>query len=150
MGKNVTFLSTEDKSKNKNQLKVPRELSRSPQKELKKRKGNKRPNKKIENENVDFSQSKDKEDDQLASSDKSSYWNKLDEKVADLISKDPERDCRKYNINKRANELFDALDTDKDGQVDEDEFVDGCLLDEVFVDLLENFNGENIWGAVGL
>ena len=38
---------------------------------------------------------------------------------------DPERDCRKYNVNARTKEIFKVLDVDKDGLVDEDEFIEG-------------------------
>ena len=48
-----------------------------------------------------------------------------DAKVADVIKKDPDRDCRKYNIKARAREIFTALDVDKNGLVDEDEFIAG-------------------------
>ena len=51
--------------------------------------------------------------------------NLLDVKVAELIRMDPERDCRKYNVKARAKEIFKALDVDKDGLVDEDEFIEG-------------------------
>ena len=51
--------------------------------------------------------------------------NPLDDKCAELIRKDPERDCRKYNWKKRASELFEALDADSNGFVDDDEFVEG-------------------------
>jgi hypothetical protein len=51
--------------------------------------------------------------------------NLLDVKVAELIRMDPERDCRKYNVKSRAKEIFKALDVDKDGLVDEDEFIEG-------------------------
>ena len=54
--------------------------------------------------------------------------NLLDVRVAELIRMDPERDCRKYNVKKRAKEIFKALDVDKDGQIDEDEFIDGKSL----------------------
>ena len=84
---------------------------------------------------------------------------------------------------KRARELFEALDDDGNGTLDEDEFVQvlrfligyffivqvvnqficnfwhqiifhcimmyhqGCLSDEAFVKLLEDFNGDLIWGS---
>ena len=41
----------------------------------------------------------------------------------------------------RARELFQALDVD--GVVTEE---DGCMRDDVFVMLLENFSGEEVWG----
>lgn len=41
------------------------------------------------------------------------------------MKKDPERDCRKYNVKARAMEIFTALDLDKNGFVDEDEFIAG-------------------------
>lgn len=40
-----------------------------------------------------------------------------DARVADVIKKDPERDCRKYNIRARAREIFTALDVDKNGKL---------------------------------
>ena len=46
-------------------------------------------------------------------------------KFNDIIKKDPERDCRKYNVKARAKEIFNALDLDKNGFVDEDEFIAG-------------------------
>ena len=41
------------------------------------------------------------------------------------MKKDPERDCRRYNVKARALEIFTALDLDKNGFVDEDEFIAG-------------------------
>ena len=59
-------------------------------------------------------------------------------------------------------------DSDKNGFVDEDEFIAGnifsnidfsklcfclflgCMLDEVFVDILENFDADKLWGKFGL
>ena len=90
--------------------------------------------------------------------------NLLDVRVAELMRKDPERDCRKYNVKARAKEIFKALDVDKDGLVDEDEFIEGifdnhylfsilfpgCMLDEVFVGLLISFDGEKLWGQLGI
>ena len=46
----------------------------------------------------------------------------------------------------RARELFDALDANGDGVVTEDEFVEGCMSDEAFVKVLEEFTGEMLWG----
>ena len=34
----------------------------------------------------------------------------------------------------------------QDGVVTEDEFVEGCKKDDAFVYMLDNFDGENIWG----
>ena len=47
---------------------------------------------------------------------------------------------------KRARELFDALDDDGNGVLTEDEFIEGCLTDEAFVKLLDDFDGDFIWG----
>ena len=62
------------------------------------------------------------------------------------FTKDPDRDCSNFDPLQRAQELFEALDVDGDGTVTEDEFVNGCLKDEVFVMLLDKFSGDNIWG----
>ena len=85
--------------------------------------------------------------------------------VLDIIIKelkDPTRDCNNFDpgrifknpcllyelhvSGKRARELFDALDDDGNGVLTEEEFVEGCLSDEAFVTLLEDFNGDFIWG----
>ena len=83
------------------------------------------------------------------------------------MKKDPERDCRIYNVRARAKEIFKTLDSDQNGFVDEDEFIEGtnkvtlnmntirnsysgCMLDEVFVDILENFDADKLWGKFGL
>ena len=46
---------------------------------------------------------------------------------------------------KRARELFAALDEDGSGSLTEDEFISGCMTDEAFVQLLQDFNGDFIW-----
>ena len=83
------------------------------------------------------------------------------------MKKDPERDCRIYNVKARAKEIFKTLDLDGNGFVDEDEFIEGekifsnsdiytsdlfsgCMLDEVFVDILVNFDADKLWGKFGL
>ena len=83
------------------------------------------------------------------------------------MKKDPERDCRIYNIKARAKEIFKTLDLDGNGFVDEDEFIEGemifsvimipqkitfpgYMLDEVFVDILVNFDADKLWGKFGL
>ena len=92
------------------------------------------------------------------------------------MKRDPERDCRIYHVKTRAKEIFNALDLDESGYVDEDEFISGCrskekliivnidiiksyylnisilgcLRDEVFVDILENFDADKLWGKFGL
>ena len=48
---------------------------------------------------------------------------------------------------KRAKELFHALDANGDGVVTEDEFVDGCMSDEAFVKVMDEFSGEFLWGT---
>ena len=62
--------------------------------------------------------------------------NPLDDKCAELIRKDPERDCRKYNWKKRASELFEALDADSNGFVDDDEFVEGDKFQLMFMGMI--------------
>ena len=92
----------------------------------------------------------------------------VDTKIAEVMKKDPERDCRIYNIKARAKEIFKTLDLDGNGFVDEDEFIEGeitfsvimmipqkitfsgCMLDEVFVDILVNFDADKLWGKFGL
>ena len=62
--------------------------------------------------------------------------------VAQFIQKN----IHKYgSIGKRARELFEALDEDGNGSLTEDEFVEGCMTDEAFVQLLRDFNGDFIW-----
>ena len=41
------------------------------------------------------------------------------------MKRDPERDCRIYHVKTRAKEIFNALDLDESGYVDEDEFISG-------------------------
>merc|ERR1712037_1033953 len=61
--------------------------------------------------------------------------------------RDPDRNMHNFDPGKRARELFEALDDDGNGTLDEEEFVQGCLSDEAFVKLLEDFNGDLIWGS---
>ena len=68
--------------------------------------------------------------------------NKKDE----VLQSENERDCTKFNIRQRAKDLFEALDDDESGGITMDEFVDGCMLDAEFVKLLEDFDGDQIWG----
>ena len=65
--------------------------------------------------------------------------------IADELS-DPSRDCKKFDPSKRARELFNALDDDGNGSLTEDEFVTGCMSDEAFVKVLDEFSGDFIWG----
>ena len=65
--------------------------------------------------------------------------------IADELS-DPARDCRKFDPSKRARELFNALDDDGNGFLTEDEFVSGCMSDEAFVKVLDEFSADFIWG----
>jgi Ca2+-binding EF-hand superfamily protein len=46
----------------------------------------------------------------------------------------------------RARELFEALDVDGDGDVTKEEFISGCMKDDVFIMLLEKFSGKEVWG----
>ena len=61
-------------------------------------------------------------------------------------ARNPDRDCSHFDPAERARELFEALDVNGDGAVTEDEFIQGCMKDDVFVMMLEKFSGDNIWG----
>ena len=65
--------------------------------------------------------------------------------IADELS-DPARDCKKFDQSKRARELFNALDDDGNGVLTEDEFITGCMSDEAFVKVLDEFSSDFIWG----
>ena len=81
--------------------------------------------------------------------------------IAEL--KDPNRDCNNFDPGslkikpskkaklclegKRARELFEALDEDGNGSLTEDEFVEGCMTDQAFVQLLQDFNGDFIFDS---
>jgi len=65
--------------------------------------------------------------------------------IADELS-DPARDCKKFDPSKRARELFNALDDDGNGFLTEDEFVTGCMSDEAFVRVLDDFSADFIFG----
>ena len=65
--------------------------------------------------------------------------------IAEELS-NPSRDCRKFDPNKRAHEIFAALDSDNNGFISETEFIKGCTSDEIFVKLLMEFSGDFIWG----
>lgn len=65
--------------------------------------------------------------------------------IADELS-DPARDCRKFDPSKRARELFNALDDDGNGFLTEDEFVTGCMSDEAFCKVLDEFSSDFIFG----
>ena len=65
--------------------------------------------------------------------------------IADELS-DPARDCRKFDPSKRARELFNALDDDGNGFLTEDEFVSGCMSDEAFCKVLDEFSSDFIFG----
>ena len=45
-----------------------------------------------------------------------------------------------------ARAIFKMLDINRDGQLDEDEFVDGCLADDMFLEMLLTFNCDFLWG----
>ena len=67
--------------------------------------------------------------------------------IAEELS-NPARDFRRFDPGRRAQELFAALDYDKNGFITENEFIKGCTSDEVFVKLLTEFSGDFIWGYV--
>ena len=60
---------------------------------------------------------------------------------------DRQKESRMHTAKQRARQLFDALDDDGNGFLTEEEFVQGCLSDKVFVKVLEDFSGEFIWGT---
>ena len=85
-------------------------------------------------------------------------------KVAEVMKRDPnvtaEFTTSKHEL--RRSSIINALDLDESGYVDEDEFISGqmkshyhtistlgCLRDEVFVDILENFDADKLWGKFG-
>ena len=45
-----------------------------------------------------------------------------------------------------ARAIFKMLDVNRDGALDEEEFVDGCLADEMFLQMLLTFNCDFLWG----
>ena len=57
-----------------------------------------------------------------------------------------EEEGDKFDPVARAEEIFKDLDINGDGSVDEDEFVSGCLSDENFLFMLENFTCDFLWG----
>ncbi|XP_023320309.1 S-modulin [Eurytemora carolleeae] len=61
--------------------------------------------------------------------------------------KDPQRDCKKFDPSKRAKEIFSALDLNGDGSVTEDEFISGCMSDEAFVKVIDEFSMDFIWSS---
>ena len=67
--------------------------------------------------------------------------------IAEELS-NPARDLRRFDPSRRSQELFAALDYDKNGFITEAEFIKGCSSDEVFVKLLTDFSGDFIWGYV--
>ena len=71
------------------------------------------------------------------------------QEVMDELS-DRQKEIRSQNVKQRARQLFDALDEDGNGLLTEEEFVNGCLSDKIFIKVLEEFSGEFIWGHVGL
>ncbi|XP_023341119.1 uncharacterized protein LOC111711100 [Eurytemora carolleeae] len=76
--------------------------------------------------------------------------NSLIKAIRELVAKelaDPERDCKRFDPGKRARELFNALDDDGNGFLTEDEFINGCMSDDAFVKVLDDFCGDFIWGA---
>ena len=42
--------------------------------------------------------------------------------------------------------MFKFFDINKDGQLSEDEFVDGCLGDAMMMCMLESFKCDFLWG----
>ena len=58
----------------------------------------------------------------------------------------PIRDCKKFDPVKRAKEIFNALDANGDGAVSEQEFISGCLSDDVFVKVMDDLCLDFLWG----
>ena len=53
-----------------------------------------------------------------------------------------------FNPAARARVIFGDLDANKDGIVDEEEFVEVCLADPNFLFMLEHFSCDFLWGNV--
>lgn len=66
-------------------------------------------------------------------------------------SPEPE-DPEEYAMNQEekaiAKYIILQLDQNRDGYLTKDEFVEGCLADGDFMKLVNNFNGELIWGEL--
>ncbi len=64
-----------------------------------------------------------------------------DKDLEDGVEKEPEFDPRES-----ARTTFRFLDVNRDGMLSEDEFVEGCLSDPMFMVMLETFNCDFLWG----
>lgn len=63
--------------------------------------------------------------------------------AADAESEDEEP---VFDPRENARATFRFLDVDRDGQLSEDEFVEGCLSDPMFMVMLETFKCDFLWG----
>ena len=64
------------------------------------------------------------------------------------IEMDPEEFAMNLEEQAIAKYIILSLDRDSDGYLTKDEFVEGCLADGDFMKLVNNFNGELIWGEL--
>ena len=51
-----------------------------------------------------------------------------------------------FDPRENARMTFKFLDVNRDGQLSEDEFVDGCLADPMMMMMLESFKCDFLWG----
>jgi Ca2+-binding EF-hand superfamily protein len=51
-----------------------------------------------------------------------------------------------FDPKQSAREIFKSLDVNRDGHLTEDEFVEGCLSDPLFLMMLETFSCDFMWG----
>lgn len=51
-----------------------------------------------------------------------------------------------FDPRESARDLFFSLDVDRDGQLTEEEFVEGCMSDPGFLMMLETFSCDFLWG----
>ena len=65
---------------------------------------------------------------------------------AEQESDDSEDDEPKFDPKENARATFRYMDVNSDGQLSEDEFVEGCLGDPMFLMMLETFNCDFLWG----
>jgi len=71
---------------------------------------------------------------------------KAAEEQARLDAEEEEDKEPEFDPRENARMTFKFLDINKDGQLSEDEFVDGCLGDPMMMCMLESFKCDFLWG----